>query len=66
MHSRFQSYRTTELGKVIESSARKAERLVEYRLLSRLQMPAVVALSWDVGPLLRDLTDAEQREAKQF
>src|SRR5687768_16313499 len=66
MHSRFQSYRTTELGKAIEASARKPERLIEYRLLSRLQMPAVVALSWDVGPLLRDLTDAERREAKQF
>src|SRR4249920_1061677 len=66
VHSRFQSYRDTELGKAIEASARKPERLIEYRLLSGLQMPAVVALSWDVGPLLRNLTDADRREAKQF
>jgi hypothetical protein len=66
MHSRFRSYRNTELGKSIETSARKPERLIEYRLLSRLQMPAVVALSWDVGPLLRDLSESDRREAKQF
>jgi hypothetical protein len=66
MHSRFESYRNTELGKAIEASARKPERLIEYRLLSRLQMPAVMALSWDVGPLLKDLSEGDRREAKQF
>ena len=66
MHPRFESYRKTKLGKAIETSAHKPERLIEYRLLSRLQMPAVVALSWDVGSLLKDLTEADRREAKQF
>ncbi len=66
MHSRFESYCKTELGKAIEALARKSERFIEYRLLSRLQMPAVMALSWDVEPLLKDLSEGDRREAKQF
>ncbi len=66
MHSRFESFRKTKLGKTIEASARQPERFIEYRLLSRLQMPAVVALSWDLGPLLKPLNEADRREAKQF
>src|SRR5438552_1876418 len=66
MHSRFETYRDTTLGKAIEALARRPERLIEYRLLSRLEMPAVNALSWDVKPLLQDLTDSERRAAKQF
>ena len=66
MHPRFESYRNTKLGKAIEASARKPERLIEYRLLSRLGMPAVIALSWDVKPLLKGLSEAGLRDAKQF
>jgi hypothetical protein len=66
MHPRFESYRSTKLGKAIELLAHKPERLVEYRLLSRLGMPAVVALSWDVGPLLRGLSERDRRDAKQY
>jgi hypothetical protein len=66
MHPRFESYRNTELGKAIEALACTPERLTEYRLLSRLAMPAVIALSWDVEPLLRDLSEADRREAKQY
>lgn len=66
MHARFQSYRTTDLGRAIESIARQKDRGVEFALLSKLEMPAVIALSWDIAPLLRDLSDSEKREAKQF
>ena len=66
MHPRFESYRNTELGKAIEALARKPERLTEYRLLSRLEMPGVIALSWDVEPLLRDLSEGDRRDAKQY
>jgi hypothetical protein len=66
MHPRFEGYRNTELGKAIESIARKSQRLTEYELLSRLGMPAVIALSWDLEPLLRGLSKADRRNAKQF
>ena len=66
MHPRFEAYRSTRLGKVIAPLAYKPERIVEYALLSRLGMPAVIALSWDVEPLLRDLSEGERRDAKQF
>jgi hypothetical protein len=29
-------------------------------------MPAVIALSWDVGPVLRNLSDSDRRDAKQY
>jgi hypothetical protein len=66
MHPRFEAYRRGKLGKSIESLATKPERSIEYALLSRLGMPAVIALSWDVEPLLRRLSEADRREAKQF
>ena len=66
MHPRFESYRNTKLGTAIEVLALKPERMIEYRLLSRLGMPAVIALSWDVKPLLKNLSEGERRDAKQF
>jgi len=66
MHPRFEAYRSTELGKAIEALARKPEHITEYRLLSRIGMPAVVALSWDVRPLLQSLSEGEYRDAKQY
>jgi len=66
MHPRFESYRNSNLGKAIEALAHKSERLTEYRLLSRLAMPAVIVLSWDVGPLLRGLSEGDRRDAKQY
>ena len=66
MHPRFDSYRETELAKAIVSLAYKPERLVEFVLLSRLKMPAIIALSWDVEPLLKKLSNEELRTAKQF
>jgi hypothetical protein len=66
MHSRFEAYRSTRLGKTVERLAHQPERIIEYALLSRLGMPAVIALSWDVAPLLRGLSEADRRDAKQF
>ncbi len=66
MHPRFEAFRLKKLGKAIEAIARRPERLTEYKLLSRLGMPAVIALSWDVEPLLQNLADGERRDAKQF
>jgi hypothetical protein len=66
MHARFEAYRTTERGQTIEAYARQKDRLVEYKLLSRLGMPAVIALSWDVAPLLLGLSDSDRRDAKQY
>jgi hypothetical protein len=66
MHARFEAYRTTERGRTIEAFARQKDRLIEYTLLSRLGMPAVIALSWDMAPVLRDLSDSERRDAKQY
>jgi hypothetical protein len=66
VHPRFESYRNTKLGKAIGVLAQKPERMTEYRLLSRLGMPAVVALSWDVKPLLKGLSEGERRDAKQY
>src|ERR1700741_5033446 len=66
MHARFQAYRTTGLGRVIEALARRADHWVEFALLSKLEMPAVIALSWDVAPLLSNLSESEKREAKQY
>jgi hypothetical protein len=66
MHARFEAYRSTVRGRAIEAFARQKDRLVEYALLSRLRMPAVIALSWDVTPVLRDLSDSDRREAKQY
>jgi hypothetical protein len=66
MHARFQAYRTTELGREIEAIARHEGRLIEFALLSKLNMPAVIALSWDVAPLVRDLSEGAKREAKQY
>jgi hypothetical protein len=66
MHPRFEAYRWTERGRAIEAIARQKNRLVEYRLLSRLEMPAVIALSWDVAPILSNLSDSDRRDAKQY
>ena len=66
MHARFEAYRTTSRGRAIEAIARQKERLIEYRLLSKLRMPAVIALSWDLEPILRDLSDRDRRDAKQY
>jgi hypothetical protein len=66
MHHRFEAYRSTSLGKAIERLAHQPERVIEYALLSRLDMPAVIALSWDVAPLLSGLSEADRRDAKQF
>ena len=66
MHSRFEAYRGTGLGKTIERLAHQPKRIIEYALLSRLGMPAVIALSWDVAPHLRGLSEADRRDAKQF
>jgi hypothetical protein len=66
VHPRFESYRAKELGKAIEALARKPERMTEYRLLSRIGVPAVVALSWDVKPLIEGLSEGERRDAKQY
>jgi hypothetical protein len=46
--------------------AHKPGRFIEFALLSRLDMAAVIALSWDVEPLLRSLSEADRRDAKQF
>src|SRR3981189_2108203 len=66
MHARFEAYRTTELGREIEALARQNDRLVEYALLSRLGMPAVIALSWDMAPLLHRLSASDGRDANQY
>ncbi len=66
MHARFEAYRHTVLGREIEALAQKPERMTEYALLSRLEMPAVIALSWDVAPLLIGLSEGDRREAKQY
>ena len=66
MHARFQAYRATDLGRSIESMARQKDRWIEFALLSKLGMPAVVALSWDIAPLLGDLAESEKRAAKQY
>lgn len=66
MHPRFEAYRNTELGRAIEVAAQKPERMIEYALLSRLKMPAVIALSWDVLPLLEKLSESDRRDAKQY
>jgi hypothetical protein len=66
MHPRFKAYRTTDRGRAIEAFARQKDRLVEYALLSRLGMPAVIALSWDMAPLLRNLSASDRRDAKQY
>ena len=66
MHPRFEAYRHTELGRAIEALAQKQERMTEYALLSRLEMPAVIALSWDVAPLLVGLSEGDRRDAKQY
>jgi hypothetical protein len=66
MHARFEAYRHTELGSAIEALAEKSERMTEYALLSRLEMPAVIALSWDVAPLLVELSEGDRRDAKQY
>jgi hypothetical protein len=66
MNPRFNAYHATERGRAIEAFARQKDRMVEYALLSRLGMPAVIALSWDVAPLLRNLSDSDRREAKQY
>jgi hypothetical protein len=66
LHPRFKAYRSSDLGKAIEALANKSERMVEYRLLTRMGMPAVVALSWDVKPLLESLSEGQRRDAKQY
>jgi hypothetical protein len=66
MHPRFEAYRATERGRAIEALARQKDRFVEYALLSRLGMPAVIALSWDMAPILRDIPESDQRDAKQY
>ena len=66
MHARFEAYRDTELGRTIEALAQKPERMIEYALLSRLKMPAVIALSWDAAPLLSKLSKDDRRDAKQY
>ncbi|MGH6665460.1 MAG: hypothetical protein ACREB2_11245 [Pseudolabrys sp.] len=66
MHARFEAYRNTKLGRAIEAVAQKPERMIEYALLSRLKMPAVIALSWDVAPLLNKLSEGDRRDAKQY
>lgn len=66
MNPRFDTYRKTRLGKKIENLATQPYRRLEYGLLSRLGMPAVVALSWELAPLLAGLNEGDKRDAKQF
>lgn len=66
MNPRFEAYRATERGRLIEAIARKPEHAYGYELLSRLGIPAVVAISWDVAPILAGLPEPERRKAKQY
>ncbi len=66
MHPRFEAYRSQPIAKEIEAIARKPEHIYGYTLLSKLGVPAVVAISWDVAPLLRNLPSTAKDEAKQF
>lgn len=66
MHPRFEAYRTKPRGRIIEGIVRKPENLYGFKLLSKLGMPAVVAVSWEIAPILDDLAPKERDEAKQF
>jgi hypothetical protein len=48
MHSRYDQFRKTKLGSDLEKLIDTPERYIEYRVLSRLGIPAVAALVADL------------------
>ena len=66
MNTSFETYRETPYGRELEAIVRQPEHVYGYELLSRLGIPAVVAISWEVEPIIADLPDEERDRAKQF
>jgi hypothetical protein len=67
MASRFETYETTENGKLLADIIMMPEMISEYVTLSRLGKPAVQAIANDVAPVIEALqTKAERDAANQF
>ncbi|MBU3891050.1 hypothetical protein [Methylosinus sp. KRF6] len=63
MSSRFENYAETEIGRKISYIINWPDRILEYRLLSNLGMPAVQAIAAEVTPLIDALPDKRSRDA---
>jgi len=64
VHAEFEK---TSVGQRLAQIARDPQHLYGYRLMSRLDVPAVQAIAWEVKPLLDAIDDPRARDfAKQF
>jgi hypothetical protein len=67
MNRSYQAFESSEIGQRIAAIIRRPDMLPAYRILSRLHMPAVQAIAWDVKPVLSTISDKKTYDfAKQF
>jgi hypothetical protein len=67
MSNWFPNYRMTETGRALTQIIQRPDRMLEFRLLSNLGMPAVQAIASDVTPIIDSLTTKAERDtASQF
>jgi hypothetical protein len=64
MHSRFDKFRTTSLGRQLEALINTDARYLEYAVLSRAGLPAVAALIHDLQAYFPEVAD--DQTARQF
>jgi hypothetical protein len=63
MSNWFEDYSITNLGRQLLYIIRRPDRILEYRLLSNLGMPAVQAIASEVRPLIDALPGKRSRDA---
>lgn len=67
MNPAYAEFVKTDIGQRLVKIAGDPQHLYGYRLMSRLGIPAIQAIAWEVKPLLQAIDDQRARDfAKQF
>jgi hypothetical protein len=67
MNHSYRDFETSEIGQRLAAIIRRSDMLPAYRVLSRLRMPAIQAVAWDVKPVLAQIEDKKLHDfAKQY
>jgi hypothetical protein len=67
MNPAYAEFEKSDVGQRLAKIACDPQHLYGYRLLSRLGIPAVQAIAWEVKPILQAIEDRRARDfAKQF
>lgn len=67
MNPTYTEFEKSDVGQRLAKIAGDPQHLYGYRLMSRLGIPAVQAIAWEVRPILQAIDDQRARDfAKQF